>query len=39
MIAHIKAMGMVKVKVAQLSQHRQEFAIFGLTRKGIVRKP
>jgi 23S rRNA (cytidine2498-2'-O)-methyltransferase len=37
MIKHIKAMGMVQIKVAQLSLHRQEIVIFGLTRKGVIR--
>lgn len=37
MVEHVKAMGMVRVKVAQLSSHRQEILIFGLTRKGLVR--
>lgn len=38
MVAHVKAMGMMKVRVGQLSHHRQEIAIFGLTRKGQMRK-
>jgi 23S rRNA (cytidine2498-2'-O)-methyltransferase len=38
MVAHVKAMGMTKVKVAQLSHHRQEIAIYGLTRKGQRRR-
>ncbi len=31
---HVKAMGMVRVKAAQLAYHRQEILIFGLTRRG-----
>ncbi|MEO5971416.1 MAG: SAM-dependent methyltransferase [Bdellovibrionia bacterium] len=38
MLAHVREMGMVRVKAAQLSHHRQEIVIFGLTRKGTVRK-
>lgn len=37
MIEHVRAMGFVKVKVAQLSHFRQEILIFGLTRKGLAR--
>jgi hypothetical protein len=37
MIEHIKAMGMSRVRVAQLSFNRQEIVIYGLTRKGAAR--
>ena len=37
MLDHVKAMGMVRIRAAQLSHHRQEIAIFGLTRKGLLR--
>ncbi len=38
MLDHVRAMGMKKIKVAQLSHHRQEIIIYGLTRKGLLRK-
>jgi 23S rRNA (cytidine2498-2'-O)-methyltransferase len=38
MLAHVREMGMVRVKAAQLSYHRQEIVVFGLTRKGVARK-
>jgi 23S rRNA (cytidine2498-2'-O)-methyltransferase len=34
MVEHLKAMGMSRVRVAQLSYNRQEIVIYGLTRKG-----
>ena len=37
MIAHVEAMGMVRVKAAQLSLHRREIVIYGLSRKGKAR--
>jgi 23S rRNA (cytidine2498-2'-O)-methyltransferase len=37
MLAHVRAMGMTRVKAAQLANHRQEIAIYGLTRKGTTR--
>ena len=37
MIEHVKAMGMVRVKAAQLSYHRREIVIFGLSRQGKAR--
>ncbi len=33
-LEHVKAMGMVRVKAAQLAYHRQEVCIYGLTRRG-----
>jgi 23S rRNA (cytidine2498-2'-O)-methyltransferase len=38
MLEHVRAMGFVRVKAAQLSHHKQEIAIFGLTRLGVRRK-
>lgn len=38
MLAHLKAMGMIKVRAAQLSCHRQEVGIMGLTRMGSRRR-
>lgn len=38
MIEHVQAMGMVRVRAAQLSYHRQELVIFGLTRRGLALK-
>jgi len=38
MVEHVQAMGMVKVRAAQLSYHRQEILIYGLTRKGTLRR-
>lgn len=38
MIDHVRAMGMVRIKAAQLSSCRQEIMIFGLTRRGLSRK-
>lgn len=35
---HVKAMGMVRVRAAQLSHQRQELLVYGLTRKGLARK-
>ena len=32
---HVKAMGMVKVRAAQLFSHRREIVIYGLTRRGL----
>jgi 23S rRNA (cytidine2498-2'-O)-methyltransferase len=32
---HVKAIGMVRVKAAQLAYHRQEILIYGLTRRGL----
>lgn len=37
MLEHVKVMGMVRVRVAQLSHHRQELLIYGLTRRGVQR--
>lgn len=37
MIEHVQAMGMVRVKAAQLAYHRREIVIFGLSRKGKAR--
>jgi 23S rRNA (cytidine2498-2'-O)-methyltransferase len=37
MLEHVRVMGMVRVKAAQLSHNRQEIVIFGLTRKGLHR--
>ena len=34
-IEQVEAMGMVRVKAAQLSYHRKEIVIFGLTRLGV----
>ncbi len=34
-IDHVKAMGMTRVKAAQLAYHRQEILIYGLTRRGV----
>lgn len=38
MLEHIRVMGMVRLKAAQLSTCRQEVLIFGLTRRGLSRK-
>ena len=38
MLAHVRAMGMVKLRAAQLANHRQEIMIYGLTRMGLARK-
>jgi 23S rRNA (cytidine2498-2'-O)-methyltransferase len=37
-IAHVKSMGMVRVKATQLAFNRQEICVFGLTQKGVARK-
>ncbi len=37
-LSHIRQMGIIKMKAAQLSRCRQEFMIYGLTRKGMARK-
>lgn len=34
---HLKLMGMLRVRAAQLSHHRQEICVYGLTRKGMAR--
>ena len=39
MLEHLRAMGMVRLRAAQLSHFRQEILIYGLTRKGLTRKP
>lgn len=36
-IAHVKAMGLKRIRVAQLSTHGQEVALVGLTAKGVRR--
>ncbi len=35
---HVRAMGMSRLKTAQLYHHRQEIIVYGLTRKGLARK-
>ena len=37
LLEHVRAMGMVQVKAAQLAYNRQEITVFGLTRKGSQR--
>jgi 23S rRNA (cytidine2498-2'-O)-methyltransferase len=36
-LEHIKAMGMVYVRATQLASNKQEFLIYGLTRRGVAR--
>jgi 23S rRNA (cytidine2498-2'-O)-methyltransferase len=38
MLAHLKAMGMTRVRATQLPSNKQELFIYGLTRKGLTRK-
>ena len=37
MLDHLRAMGMVRLRAAQLSHFRQEILVYGLTRKGLLR--
>jgi len=39
MVAHFKAMGMARVRATQLPGHRQEFLLYGVTRRGLSREP
>jgi 23S rRNA (cytidine2498-2'-O)-methyltransferase len=36
-LEHVKAMGMVYVRATQLASNKQEFLIYGLTRRGVAR--
>jgi 23S rRNA (cytidine2498-2'-O)-methyltransferase len=38
MLEHVRAMGMTRARATQLASNRQEFVIYGLTRKGQMRK-
>ncbi len=37
MLAHVREMGITQVRARQLSSNRQEFTLYGLTRKGAAR--
>jgi 23S rRNA (cytidine2498-2'-O)-methyltransferase len=38
MLEHLRQLGLARIRARQLSSNRQEFTVFGLTRKGLLRQ-